>query len=73
MIKLSFHQNESPMGGSFWQRDRLITHILFELEGEQKKKYTGPNFKMGIFQKVHDSLVRAIILAKGQLDHSYPF
>ena len=31
MIKLSFCQNDSPMGGSFWQKDSLITHILFEL------------------------------------------
>ena len=31
LIKLSFCQNNSPMGGSFWQKDSLITHILFEL------------------------------------------
>ena len=31
VIKLSFCQNNSPMGGSFWQKDSLITHILFEL------------------------------------------
>ena len=31
VIKLSFCQNDSPMGGSFWQKDSLITHILFEL------------------------------------------
>ena len=24
-------QNDSPIGGSFWQKDSLITHILFEL------------------------------------------
>ena len=29
-IKLSFCQNDSPMGGSFWQKDSLITIILFE-------------------------------------------
>ena len=29
--KLSFCQNDSPIGGSFWQKDSLITHILFEL------------------------------------------
>ena len=29
MIKLSFCQNVSPMGESFWQKDSLITHILF--------------------------------------------
>ena len=31
VIKLSFCQNVSPMGGSFWQKDSLITHILFDL------------------------------------------
>ena len=31
VIKLSFYQNDSPMGGSFWQKDSLITYILFEL------------------------------------------
>ena len=31
VIKLSFCQNDSPMGGSFWQKDSLITLILFEL------------------------------------------
>ena len=31
MIKLSFCQNDPPMGESFWQKDSLITHILFEL------------------------------------------
>ena len=31
VIKLSFCQNDSPMGESFWQKDSLITHILFEL------------------------------------------
>ena len=31
MIKLSFCQNDSHLGGSFWQKDSLITHILFEL------------------------------------------
>ena len=31
LIKLSFCQNDSPIGGSFWQKDSLITHILFEL------------------------------------------
>ena len=27
-----FCQNNSPMRGSFWQKDSLITHILFELQ-----------------------------------------
>ena len=31
VIKLSFCQNDPPMGESFWQKDSLITHILFEL------------------------------------------
>ena len=31
MIKLSFGQNDSPMGQSFWPKESLITHILFEL------------------------------------------
>ena len=31
MIKLSFCQNDPPIGVSFWQKDSLITHILFEL------------------------------------------
>ena len=31
MINLSFCQNDAPMGGSFWQKDSLITLILFEL------------------------------------------
>ena len=31
MIKLSFFQNDPPMGESFWQKDSLITHILFKL------------------------------------------
>ena len=31
MIKLSFCRNDFPIGGSFWQKDSLITHILFEL------------------------------------------
>ena len=30
-MKLSFCQNDSLIGGSFWQKDSLITHILFEL------------------------------------------
>ena len=28
---LSLCQNDPPMGESFWQKDSLITHILFEL------------------------------------------
>ena len=28
--KLSFCQNDSPMGESFWQNNSLVTHILFE-------------------------------------------
>ena len=31
VIKLSFSQNDPPMEESFWQKDSLITHILFEL------------------------------------------
>ena len=31
VIKLSFCQNDPPMGELFWQKDSLITHILFEL------------------------------------------
>ena len=31
VIKLSFNQNDCPWGGSFWSKDSLITHILFEL------------------------------------------
>ena len=31
MTRLVFCQNDSQIGGSFWQKDSLITHILFEL------------------------------------------
>ena len=31
VVKLSFCQNDSQMGGSFWLKDSLITHILFKL------------------------------------------
>jgi hypothetical protein len=31
VIKLSFSQNDPPMGGSFWQKDSLITLIFFEI------------------------------------------
>ena len=31
MIKLSFSQNDSSIGGSFWQKDSLITFMIFEL------------------------------------------
>ena len=31
VIKLSFCQNDPPMGESFWRKDSLITFILFEL------------------------------------------
>jgi hypothetical protein len=31
VIRLSLCQNDSPMGGSFWQKDSLISFILFEL------------------------------------------
>ena len=31
VIKLSFCQNDSPMGESLWQKDSFITHLLFEL------------------------------------------
>ena len=30
VIKLSFGQNDCPIWGSFWPKDSLITHILFE-------------------------------------------
>ena len=32
VIKLSFCQNDSLMGESFWQNNSLVTHILFELQ-----------------------------------------
>ena len=32
VIKLSFRQNDSLMGESFWQNNSLVTHILFELQ-----------------------------------------
>ena len=31
-MKLLFCQNDSPIRGSFWQKDSLITHIFFELQ-----------------------------------------
>ena len=31
VTRLLFCQNDSLQGGSFWQKDSLITHILFEL------------------------------------------
>jgi hypothetical protein len=31
VAKLSFCQNDPPMGKSFWQNNNLVTHILFEL------------------------------------------
>jgi hypothetical protein len=31
VTKLSFYQIDPPMSTSFWQKDSLITHILFEL------------------------------------------
>ena len=31
VFKLSFCQNDPPIGGSLWQKDSLITHMLFEL------------------------------------------
>ena len=31
VIKLSFCQNDPPIGGSFWQKNSLITIMLFEL------------------------------------------
>ena len=31
VIKLAYCQNGPPMGESFWKKDSLITHILFEL------------------------------------------
>ena len=30
-MKLSFGQKDSPIRGSFWPKDSLISHILFEL------------------------------------------
>ena len=30
-MKLSFSQNDPPMGKTFWKKDNLIKHILFEL------------------------------------------
>jgi hypothetical protein len=32
VIKLSFCQNDSLMGESFWQNNSLVTNILFELQ-----------------------------------------
>ena len=32
MTRLLFCLNDSPMRGSFWQKNNLITHILFELQ-----------------------------------------
>ena len=32
VTRILFCQNNSPMRGSFWQKDSLITHILFELQ-----------------------------------------
>ena len=32
LTRLLFCQNDSPMRGSFWQNDSLITHILYELQ-----------------------------------------
>ena len=32
VTRLLFCQNDSPMRGSFWEKDSLITHILFELQ-----------------------------------------
>ena len=32
VTRLLFCQNDSPMRESFWQKDSLITHILFELQ-----------------------------------------
>ena len=31
VTRLVFCLNDSPIGGSFWQKDSLTTHILFEL------------------------------------------
>ena len=31
MTILYFCQNDSLMGGSLWQKDRMVTHILFDL------------------------------------------
>ena len=32
VTRLIFCQNDSPMRGSFWQKDSFITYILFELQ-----------------------------------------
>ena len=32
MTRLLFWQNDSPMWGSFWQKENLITRIFFELQ-----------------------------------------
>ena len=32
VTRLLFCQNDSPMRGSFWKKDSLITYILFELQ-----------------------------------------
>ena len=32
MTRLLFCKNDSPRRESFWQKDNLITHILFELQ-----------------------------------------
>ena len=31
MTSLFFCQNDSPVSKSFWQKNRLVTHILFDL------------------------------------------
>ena len=31
VVKVSFCQNDPPIGESFWQNTSLVTHILFEL------------------------------------------
>ena len=32
MTRLLFYQNDSLVRGSFWHKDSLITHIVFELQ-----------------------------------------
>ena len=58
VIKMSFCQNDPPMAESFWQKDSLITHILFELCLFRHLAYStffGTRFKQ---RKPHWSLQR---------------
>ena len=58
VIKLSFCQKDLPLLESFWQKDSLITHILFELCLFRHLAYStffGTRFKQ---RKPHWSLQR---------------